>query len=379
MVAWDGTVPQQVWQAGQVIPPVAFPPLTGVNGNLVYASSAVPEGVIVDFTSRTIYGIPETGGDGTITITVADDDNSADIEVVYETAERRVPIVVPPIPDLTFHLGDTVDYRFPVPVGGSGNYTTRLEYRPVPPWNDLPVRVTTLPDGLAYDAATRRLTGTVADNLANQGQSLAQVTLTNAQISAADPTITGWLTTGTRSGGSASVLGPSFNYPPLTGQVYHFVSLGTTAGAFFLRYDPALDEQATALPNNPSVFILRAADQVVLASFPIASSFRPVVTSRSMFWATDFLFEEGQDYYIEVATSERSGFNYVVTDTDTGQIVRVPFTMLLVSPVGGAPSAPTAVSSSVGATTAEVTLAAVRTFRADGLSRGRCPPVSPSF
>ena len=359
MVAWDGTVPQQAWQAGQVISPVAFPALTDINGGLVYSSSGVPSGVVVDFTSRTIYGVPETEGDGTFTITVADDNNSADVEVAYEIAARRVPIVVPPIPDLTFHLGDVVDYPFPVPVGGSGNYTTRLEYRPIPPWDDLPVRVSTLPDGLAYNPVTRRLTGTVADNLANRGQSLAQVTLRNAQVSAADDTITGYITTDTRSGQSASILGPSFNYPPLTGQVYNFVTLGTTNGAFFLRYDPALDEQATALPNNPSVFIVRPSDQAVLASFPIASSFRPTVDTSSMFWATGFLFEEGQDYYIEVATSERSMFDYVVTDNDTGQIVRVPFTMLLVSAVTGAPAAPTLASSSVGATTAEVTLEAV--------------------
>ena len=358
MVAWDGTIAQQVWQAGQVIVPVAFPALTGVNGGLVYSASSVPSGVSVDFTSRTIYGIPEAEGDGTFTITVADDDNSADLEVNYEIAERRVPIVVPPIPDLTFHLGDAVDYAFPEPVGGSGSYTTRLEYRPVPPWDTLPVRITTLPEGLAYNAATRRLTGTLADSLANRGQSLAQVTLTNAQVSAADDRITGFLTTGTRSGQAASILGPSFNYPPLTGQVYNFVSLGTSAGAFFLRYDPALDEQATALPNNPSVFIVRPSDQAVLASFPIASSFRPVVTSQSMFWATDFRFQEGQDYYIEVATSERSAFDYVVTDDDTGQEVRVPFIVLLVSSVAGAPAAPTLASSSVGITTAEITLQA---------------------
>ena len=359
MVAWDGTIGQQAWQAGQVIVPVAFPALTNIVGGLVYSASAVPSGVIVDFTSRTIYGIPDEGGDGTFTITVADDNNSADVEVAYEIADRRVPIVVPPIPDLTFHLGQPVDYGFPQPVGGSGNYTTRLEYRPIPPWDDLPVRVSTLPDGLSYDAATRRLTGTLADSLANQGQSLAQVTLTNAQVSAADETQTGFITTDTRSGQSASILGPSFNYPPLTGQVYNFVTLGTRNGTFFLRYDPALDEQATALPNNPSAFIVRPSDQAVLASFPIAVASRPVVTTVSMVWASDFLFEEGQDYYIEIATSERSMFDYIVTDDDTGQEVRVPFTVLLVSAAVGAPAAPTLSSSSVGITTAEVTLAAV--------------------
>ena len=359
MVAWDGTIPQQTWQAGQRIFPVAFPALTGINGGLVYSASAVPSGVIVDFTSRTIYGVPDNEGDGTFTITVADDDNSADVEVAYEIAARQIPIIVPPIPDLTFHLGQAVDYRFPEPVGGSGSYTTSLQYRPIPPWDDLPVRVSTLPDGLSYDAATRRLTGTLADNLANQGQSLAQITLTNAQVSAADESITGFLTTGTRSGQSASILGPSFNYPPLTGQVYNFVTLGTSRRTFFLRYDPALDEQATALPNNPSVFIIRPSDLAVLASFPIAVASRPVVTSLSMVWETDFLFEEGQDYYIEVATSERSMFDYVITDDDTGQVVRVPFVMLLVSAVSGAPDAPTLASSSVGITTAEVTLEAV--------------------
>ena len=328
MVAWAGTVPFQSWQAGQRISPLPFPALTAVSGGLVYSAANVPSGVIVDFTSRTIYGVPEAEGDGTITLSVADDDNTADIEIVYEIAARQVPIIVPPIPDLTFHLGQAVDYGFPQPVGGSGNYTTRLEYRPIPPWDDLPVRVSTLPDGLSYDAATRRLTGTLADSLANQGQSLAQVTLTNAQVSAADETQTGFITTDTRSGQSASILGPSFNYPPLTGQVYNFVTLGTRNGTFFLRYDPALDEQATALPNNPSAFIVRPSDQAVLASFPIAVASRPVVTTASMFWASDFLFTEGDDFYIEIATSERSMFDFVVTDDDTGQVVRVPFTIV---------------------------------------------------
>ena len=358
MVAWAGMVPLQSWRAGRQVLPVPFPGLTGITGDLVYSAQGVPAGISVDFTARSIYGTPEQDGDGTITLTVADDATTADLEVPYEIAARAVPVVLPAIPDLTFHLGQSVDYEFPAPQGGSGNYSTRLEYSPIPPWNRLPVRVTTLPDGLAYDAATRRLTGTVADSVANRGDSIAQVTLTNAQVSATDDTITGYITTNTRSGNAASVLGPSFNWPPLTGQVYHFVTVGTTNGAFFLRYSPDLDVPATALPNNPTVFIVRPADQVVLASFPIASAQRLVETSLSMFWETDFLFEEGEDYYIEIATSPRSVFNYIVTDNDTGSTARTPVTILLDTPAAGAPAPPTLDGSSVGITTATVTLAA---------------------
>ena len=362
MVAWSATVAAQSWRAGTLItPPLRLPAVSGITGNLVYAASDVPDGVIVDFASRTIYGIPETAGDGTITITAADDTpSSVDIEVSYTIAERYVPIVVPAVPDLTLDVGRSFNYDFPAPSGGSGNFTTSLEFRPPPPWNNRPVRITSLPEGLTYSpgppGGTRHLGGIVADSVANRAeQTISQLSLNNAQVSA-DGLTTGFITTNTRGGGMASLTGSNFNYPALVGKQYDWVTVGTHAGTFFARVFPHIDELADALPNNPTIFVLRQSDFAVLASFPVAVAERITMPSLRMSWPTDFVFEEGEDYYIEIGTSSRSGYNYVVTDDDTGLTAKTPFTMFLASPQAGAPPRPALVGSAPHITSVQVTL-----------------------
>ena len=368
MVAWAGTLPLQSWQAGQVIVPVAFPALTGINGGLVYSASSVPSGVIVDFTARTIYGVPDDEGDGTLTITVADDDNTADLEVNYEIAERRVPIVVPPIPDLVLHLGADIDYLFPEPEGGSGSYTTSLEYRPIPPFEAYRIHNTFLPEGLAYNAATRRLTGTLADSLANRGQSIGQVTLTNAQVWGSGNQFTGHNPPG------SSLSGLTFQYPPFATSTTHYrwATIFTYGGGgpnrgqlggLRVGIDPDI-EDPPPIPNSPSVFIIDPDTNRVLKWFPVSlgSEQRNEANAIDLIWsrqpATEFRFEAGRNYYIEIATSSRSTFNYVVTDNTTGQVVKVPFVVLLIAAATGAPTSPVLESSTAGITTATVTLSA---------------------
>ena len=368
MVAWAGTLPLQTWQAGQVIVPVAFPALTAVSGSLVYSASSVPSGVIVDFTARTIYGIPDDEGDGTFTITVADDNTQADLEVNYEIAERRVPIVVPPIPDLVLHLGADIDYLFPEPEGGSGSYTTSLEYRPIPPFEAYRIHNTFLPEGLAYNAATRRLTGTLADSLANRGQSIGQVTLTNAQVWGSGNQFTGHNPPG------SSLSGLTFQYPPFATSTTHYrwATIFTYGGGgpnrgqlggLRVGIDPDI-EDPPPIPNSPSVFIIDPDTNRVLKWFPVSlgSEQRNEANAIDLIWsrqpATEFRFEAGRNYYIEIATSSRSTFNYVVTDNTTGQVVKVPFVVLLIAAATGAPTSPVLESSTAGITTATVTLAA---------------------
>ena len=334
---FTGTLPHQTWGVGQRIVPVAIPSVQDASGAVTYSASNVPVGVIVDFSTQTIYGTPASAADASAFLLSALDASGAvaEMEVEYTIVAAPLPIRVDNVPDLRLRIGDPVDYRFPVPRGGSGQFTTALEYRPTGPLAGGRVHRTSLPDGLNFSDG--RLTGTVRDNPANRGASIAQTTLRTGR--------TGAGRNSGRIGPANSLTSESFNYPALTGPVYRWGELRTFAsgagvGRMLFSTTPDI---VPVLPNSPSLYIVDPhAPEEPLRRLPLALARqqRPGLYTWGRTFGQDFRFAPDTEYYVELVTSSTSTFDYVVTDALTGEQVRRPFTLSLTTTPSGAPSPP---------------------------------------
>ena len=374
MAVWSGPqIPAQAWRVGQPVSPVPLRTIANRTGAIDVYGTGLPEGIVVDAASLTIYGTPEQAGDFTASIYVTDDNSQSVTTFTITVAPERPPISLPEgLPEIVFRLPQgtgtdsrPVSFQFPAPAGGSGSFTTSLEYRPVNEWTGATVHNSSLPEGITYDQATRTLAGNILNSQANVGGSLAQVTLENAQAGFGAGNQTGYLA------GTSTFRGPSFNYPALTGTVYQWRNIFTVrarpgqafAGQTALRIgiEPDIEDPPNAIPNNPLILITDT-DRNLLYVVPVALGSEQATDEANVndlyfpFQGT-FEFEEGEDYYIEIHTTPRSTWNYVVTDTITGQVARFPFSLLLVSYADTAPGQPSVLASSTSATTATITVA----------------------
>ena len=146
-----GDVADQAYVRGVGIAPLVLPEAAGGNAPLTYALEPLPAGLAFDVATRTLSGAPAAAGAATLTYTVTDADG--------DEATLEFDIVVA-VPDLlpSFGAGDVADQAYvrgvgiaplvlPEAAGGNAPLTYALE---------------PLPAGLAFDVATRTLSGAPA-------------------------------------------------------------------------------------------------------------------------------------------------------------------------------------------------------------------------
>ena len=146
-----GDVADQAYVRGVGIAPLVLPKAAGGNAPLTYALEPLPAGLAFDVATRTLSGAPAAVGATPLTYTVTDADG--------DTATLEFDIVVA-VPDLlpSFGAGDVADQAYvrgvgiaplvlPEAAGGNAPLTYALE---------------PLPAGLAFDVATRTLSGAPA-------------------------------------------------------------------------------------------------------------------------------------------------------------------------------------------------------------------------
>ena len=354
-----------IWVEGEPIAPVAIPVPAGATGEVVYSTEHLPPGIVLSQQSLTLYGIPEGPPVYTsvILVFVRDDDSEAVLEFLFSVLPAPTRLVVPPVDPLVLHIGSPVDIQFPRPRGGSGNFAYALEYHPTGSFEGVTASYTALPEGLAFDAATGRLTGDLVNSPANRGESLAQLTMNAA---------TRWGSRGNARDGSGRTISqfggtraPGTTTNPASFQ-YHFAdgrSVTYTYRAIFdswggLRYDVNPDfttEDDNKIPNNPELYILLAGrarpEPVPVRRMPFAAA---VVGGRfTAIWQRDpaeyFEIPSDDVLYFEVVTNRVNFYDYVVRDTTTGVVVRRTFQLQLETTPATAPAQPVLQSQVVGA------------------------------
>ncbi len=138
------------YQAGTAIEALALPEATGGTGDIGHAlQPASWNGLSFDAASRTLSGTPTAAGQQTYTYTATDAaGTSAELEFTATVAADAVPTYEGiDSPALEFTEGEAIDpVTLPAATGGDG----ALTYTVSP----------TLADGLAFDAASRTLSGT---------------------------------------------------------------------------------------------------------------------------------------------------------------------------------------------------------------------------
>ena len=154
----SATVANQMYEAGVAIEALVLPGATGGSGDLTYALSPLPPGLAFDFGSRTLSGTPSdvvtfpqkifysmiyevTDADGaTATLTFNISVEEEDVAPSFDGAT---------VADQMFSAGVVINaLELPAALSGNGDLTYSL--RPVPP-------------GLAFDAASRTLSGTPSE------------------------------------------------------------------------------------------------------------------------------------------------------------------------------------------------------------------------
>ena len=144
----DNTGDDQDWTQNTAITPITVPEADGEPAPTYAPVGNLPAGILFDTSTRVISGTPTAAGSGTITIRATNAGGTADWTVDYTTAADVEA------PSFTDNTGDAVDWfvgieiaTFLVPAA-TGN--------PTPTY----ARVGALPDGIGFDPATRRISGT---------------------------------------------------------------------------------------------------------------------------------------------------------------------------------------------------------------------------
>lgn len=366
-IAFDGTIPDQIWTEGTPIDPIAVLPVTDPDGAVSYSVDGVPPGLVFSPQSLTLFGIPtepDVGG-GTITLIAADDIGEAQAEIAYTIFPAPAVLSLGDIDDMVLRLGTDIDIQLPLARGGSGNIAHSLEYRPADIFEGIPVQFTSLPEGLTYNPATGRLSGVLADSPANRGGSLFQVTLNTG------PTRVGFnRDTGLQNDafggfrGRAAASGSSINptrstYTYADGRVVTFVwdAIWDNRGGIRLFSTPDIDDEGeNQVPNNPEIYVLAAGPGEPpggrpLGQYPFGIANRPPGALQDLVFPRSpyrLRFETNSTYYIEIVTDQVSTYDLVATDVETGVQIRRTFRIQLVNPVPGAPEAPVLQSQEVG-------------------------------
>ena len=159
------SIPTQTYIANSPIEPLTLPVATGGNGASTYTlTPALPTGLTFDGTARTITGTPTTVAVATMyTYTAGDSDGSAaGTDVVSLMFSITVEANTAPVfsatspfePSETIAQNRMVTLTLPAATGGNGPIIYTLAASPA------------LPAGLTFDAATRVITGTPEDIVA---------------------------------------------------------------------------------------------------------------------------------------------------------------------------------------------------------------------
>ena len=150
---FDGaTVSDQMYSAGVVIEALELPAASGGNGDLTYDLRPVPPGLAFDAASRTLSGTPSEIAIFLMTYEVADADGvtaTLTFNILVEEEDVEPTFDGATVSDQMYSAGVVIEaLELPAASGGNGDLTYDL--RPVPP-------------GLAFDAASRTLSGTPSE------------------------------------------------------------------------------------------------------------------------------------------------------------------------------------------------------------------------
>ena len=124
---------------------ITLPVGTGGDGALVYTIANLPSGLSFNASTREITGTPTTPETKTVTYTVTDADNDADSETFTFTISPDLMPSAPSLSNQTNRVSVAVDLTLPVGTGGDSPLT---------------YSISNLPDGLSFNANTRKITGT---------------------------------------------------------------------------------------------------------------------------------------------------------------------------------------------------------------------------
>ena len=144
------TIPDQEYRAGSDIEPLTLPPATGGDGALRYmVTPALPGGLAFNAATRVLSGAPTTASaerSYTLTATDEDGDTATLSFAISVEADSQPSFGAATIPDQEYRAESDIEpLTLPAATGGDG----ALLYTVAP----------ALPGGLAFDAATRILSG----------------------------------------------------------------------------------------------------------------------------------------------------------------------------------------------------------------------------
>ena len=171
--AADAAIAAQTYSVGTAIADLVLPAASGGDVPLTYSVSALPAGLAFDDSTRTLAGTPTEASTLTVTYTVTDngDDTAALTFTITVAAAGTVPVFAgdAAINNQTYMVNVAIaDLVLPAASGGNGELT---------------YSVSTLPAGLAFDAATRTLAGT--PTAATDGALTVTYTVTDANSATA--------------------------------------------------------------------------------------------------------------------------------------------------------------------------------------------------
>ena len=181
--AEDAAIDDHTYTVGATIADVVLPEASGGTGDLTYSVSTLPAGLSFDAATRTLSGTPTAATNGAVTVIYTATDGSGTTDTLIFTIRVNLPII-----DNWFDL-------FPPDLSSSGETGAAVPEEPEEPENpslafaadaaiddqtytaewqiadlvlpeasggtgDLTYSVSDLPAGLAFDAATRTLSGT---------------------------------------------------------------------------------------------------------------------------------------------------------------------------------------------------------------------------
>ena len=141
----DATGDAQTWSVGNTISDVVVPVASGTPTPAYAVRGSLPAGLSFNASTRTFSGTPTSVGSGTITVRATNSEGSADWTVAY-TVTKLLSFPDDPATIQDWSVGTAIsDIVIPVAVGSiTPTYAVQGS----------------LPDGIAFDASTRTLSGT---------------------------------------------------------------------------------------------------------------------------------------------------------------------------------------------------------------------------
>ena len=171
--AADAAIDDQTYSVGTAITALVLPEASGGTGGLTYGISALPAGLAFDAATRTLAGTPSAATNGAVTIvyTATDEDGTTDT-LVFTITIAEAGAVGTEEPEKPEESGESEESESPSLAFAADAAINDQEYTAEWPITDLVLpaasggtgeltySVSTLPTGLAFDAATRTISGT---------------------------------------------------------------------------------------------------------------------------------------------------------------------------------------------------------------------------